>query len=134
SVFIFFAFLLDDLISGYKDYYYTFFTLFFAQFVFSVVFRVVFLNYIKTLLRSGNVGFNTLFIGTPQKIKEAVRSLSVRNDFGLIAKGALYTETNGHIEGLPVLGGLDSLDTVLQKHDIEEVILAVDTSQHAQLT
>lgn len=134
SVFIFFAFLLDDLISGYKDYYYTFFTLFLAQFSYSVILRVIFLNYIKKLLRSGKVGFNTLFIGTSQKIKEVVGSLSSRNDFGLIFKGVVYTEPNGQIANLPELGSLNSLDSVLHQNVIEEVILAVDTSQHSLLT
>lgn len=134
SVFIFFAFLLDDHISGYKDYYYTFFTLFLAQFSYSVILRVIFLNYIKKLLRSGKVGFNTLFIGTSQKIKEVVGSLSSRNDFGLIFKGVVYTEPNGQIANLPELGSLNSLDSVLHQNVIEEVILAVDTSQHSLLT
>src|SRR5690606_27588667 len=80
------------------------------------------------------VGFNTLFIGTSQKIKEVVHSLSSRTDFGLIFKGVIYTEANGQIADLPELGSLNSLDSVLHQNTIEEVILAVDTSQHSLLT
>lgn len=135
SVLIFFAFLLDDLISGYKDYYYTFFTLFAAHFLFSVVLRVAFLNYIKKLLRTGKVGFNTLFIGTAKKVGEVVRSLSSRNDFGLIYKGVIHLgeKNEEDLLSLPDLGDLNSLDHVLRQEKIEEVILAVETDKHALL-
>lgn len=134
SVIIFFAFLLDDIISGYKDYYYTFFTLFVAQLFFTVLFRVLYLNYVKKLLRQRKIGFNTLFIGTPIKIAEVTKSLSGHKDFGFVFKGAIYTEENGTtISEFPDLGDLSALDVILKKENIEEVILAVDTAQHQLL-
>ncbi len=96
--------------------------------------RIVILNNVKQKLIRGEVGFNTLLIGGNQqainiyrRIQESPRAL------GNIFKGFIYSNkeaTNGMSRYLPQLGDLSQLEAIIDEHDIEEVIVAVDSSEH----
>src|SRR5690606_37477912 len=52
---------------------------------------------------------------------------------GNIFKGFIYSNkeaSNGMSHYLPKLGSLDNLEEIIVKHEIEEVIVAVDSSEH----
>ncbi len=96
--------------------------------------RIVILNNVKQKLIKGEVGFNTLLIGGNhqainiyRRIQESPRVL------GNIFKGFIYSNkeaSNGMSRYLPQLGDLSRLETIIDEHDIEEVIVAVDSSEH----
>jgi exopolysaccharide biosynthesis polyprenyl glycosylphosphotransferase len=96
--------------------------------------RLVMLSSIKQNLVSGKVGFNTLIIGGNQKaidiykqVKDGPRVL------GNIFKGFIYSNkeaTNGMSHYLPMLGHLNELEELIDNYGIEEVIVAVDSSEH----
>jgi exopolysaccharide biosynthesis polyprenyl glycosylphosphotransferase len=134
-VIIFFAFLLDDLVKEYKDYYLTFLALFFAQLLFSISLRFSYLNYTKFLIRSGRIGFNTLIVGTQIKVEEVMKSLAIDKRFGLVLKGISFTDNGEHnvIHDVQSIS-LSAIDSFIVNERIEEVILAVNTEQHAELT
>jgi len=96
--------------------------------------RLILLNRVKHNLIKGKVGFNTLIIGGNQKAIDLYKSITgSRRALGNVFKGFIYStkETgNGMSQYLPQLGNLSELEKIIDEHDIEEVIIAVDTSEH----
>jgi len=96
--------------------------------------RLFLLSRVKQNLVKGKVGFNTLMIGGNQQainiyrqIKESPRAL------GNIFKGFIYSNkeaSNGMSRYLTQLGDLSRLEEIIDAHAIEEVIVAVDSSEH----
>lgn len=96
--------------------------------------RLMVLNRVKQNLVKGKVGFTTLVIGGNEKAiniyKQVANSPKV---LGNIFKGFIYSSkesTNGMSKYLPQLGNLAELEDIIDRHDIEEVIIAVDSSEH----
>jgi exopolysaccharide biosynthesis polyprenyl glycosylphosphotransferase len=138
SIIIFFILLLDDYVRKYSDYYLTFFVLFAFQFLFTSTGRTLILNHLKKTIRSGKVGFATLMIGSSGKANELYEELKAKEEsFGFHFTG--YLELNGAKQNtltkeLKQLGNLSTLEKVLDDNpDIEEVIIAIETSEHPQL-
>ncbi len=96
--------------------------------------RMLLLNHVKSNLIEGKVGFNTLVIGGNkqaidiyQKVKNSPKVL------GNIFKGFIYSNKengNGMSRHLPQLGHLNEFEQIIDEHEIEEVIVAVDSSEH----
>lgn len=96
--------------------------------------RMLVLNRVKNNLVKGRVGFNTLIIGGNDKAidiyKQVTNSPKV---LGNIFKGFIYSNkeaTNGMSNYLPKLGDLTNLENIIDEHQIEEVIVAVDSLEH----
>ena len=100
----------------------------------TLLFRLIILNTVKRKLIKGKVGFNTLIIGGSSKAVALYKQLSgSRRSLGNIFKGFIYSDsesTNGMSEYLPQLGKLSELEHIIDKYEIEEVIVAVDSSEH----
>lgn len=100
--------------------------------------RVFLLNRFKRNLVKGKAGFNTMIIGGNEKaisIYQQIQSSPVA--LGNIFKGFIYSSleaTNGMSYYLPQLGNIDNLEEIIDEHEIEEVIIAVDSSEHHLLT
>jgi exopolysaccharide biosynthesis polyprenyl glycosylphosphotransferase len=134
---IFFAFLLDDLVSKYSDYYFTFLVLLITQFSFTLMGRLIVLLYAKYNIESGKFGFNTLIIGSNKQAEEVYLELTSK-EYHLGYKFKGYIELNGGnknllTERLPCLGQLAELETVIEKENIEEVIIAIESSEHQKI-
>ncbi|MBC7554391.1 MAG: sugar transferase [Taibaiella sp.] len=106
----------------------------FIQTIFTLVFRLLLMYKVKLNLVKGKVGFNTLIIGGNQQainIYHQVRdNPKVLGNFFL---GFIYSNkeaSNGMSKFLPQLGHLSQLEDIIDKHQIEEVIVAVDSSEH----
>lgn len=138
TIIIFFLLLLDDRVRKYSDYYVTFFVLMFLQGSITSLFRMMILNKAKQHIRNGLVSFGTLMVGNSNKANELYTKLkNQQHDFGFrftghigingAAANALTIETKD-------LGRLENLESVLLVHpEIEEVIIAIETSEHHQL-
>jgi exopolysaccharide biosynthesis polyprenyl glycosylphosphotransferase len=102
--------------------------------VVTLLFRLIILNAVKRKLIKGKVGFNTLIIGGSSKAVALYKQLSgSKRSLGNIFKGFIYSDsesTNGMSEYLSQLGNLSELEHIIDKHQIEEVIVAVDSSEH----
>lgn len=100
----------------------------------TLILRLFLLNSVKNNLVEGRVGFNTLIIGGNSKAisiyKKVADSPKV---LGNIFKGFIYSnkeQSNGMSKYLPQLGHLSELEKIIDDHEIEEVIVAVDSSEH----
>ncbi len=99
--------------------------------------RLLMLNAVKRRLLSGKAGFRTLIIGGNSKaidIYKRIQGSAVRQ--GNIFVGFTYSTleaSNGMSHYLPQLSHLSQLENTIDEHEIEEVIVAVDSSEHHML-
>lgn len=136
-VFLFFALVLDDVVRDYHTYYQSFIALFSLHFLLTIVGRIVLLTRASRRLQAGEVTYNTLLLGSNQNALELYRDITGRKR-ALGYRFVGYLETNstetGEIDALlPKLGALDDLPTVIREHSVEEVIIAIETSEHNRL-
>lgn len=121
-----------------SNYYVSaFFGYFIIQFLFSSFFRILVLAKVKRDINNGKFGYNTLFIGGNQLAVSLYKDI-INNPvkLGYSFKGFVYADehgTNGLSSHLPKLGSITELESIIDKHLIEEVIIALDTSEHHRL-
>lgn len=138
SIIIFFVLLLDDQVRKYSDYYFTFLALLVLQTFFTMWLRLLILNKVKSDIWKGKVGFSTLMIGSSSKANELYEEMKEKERaFGFHFIG--YLELNGKVDNtltseLKELGKLSDLEKVIDENrEIEEVIIAIESSEHPQL-
>lgn len=104
------------------------------QTCFILVFRLAILYRVKVNLVKGRVGFNTLIIGGNQQAINIYKQVKDNpRVLGNIFKGFIYSNfesSNGMSQYLKQLGNLTQLEQIIDEHEIEEVIVAVDSSEH----
>lgn len=133
---IFFLFLIDDEINGYKQYYTALLLLFLTQFfiVFSV--RLMLVSWIVNRIHKRKSGFNTLIIGGSDKavaIYDEIMGLKKGNGNLIIGFMNLNGVDKELEERIPYLGHFDDFEGIVEKYDIEEVIIALESSEHDRL-
>lgn len=101
---------------------------------FTLFVRMIILNRVKANIISGKVGFNTLIIGGNQKAIDVYQQMKDSpKALGNFFKGFIYSNlesANGMSKYLPQLGNLAELESIIDEHGIEEVVVAVDSSEH----
>ncbi|MDG2418938.1 MAG: sugar transferase [Saprospiraceae bacterium] len=133
-LFLFFTLILDDFVRDYKTYYNSFFTLLLLHFGFTVFLRMILLTRASRKLKSGLVTYRTLVIGGNQNALELYDEITSREK-GLGNKFIGFIDSNGKSKNelavhLPKLGKIKDLQNVLSDSGIEEVIIAIETSEH----
>ena len=135
-VVIFFLLLIDDEISGYKQYYKSLFVLFAIQF--SVVFipRFILVSYIVKQIHKRKTGFKTLIIGGSEKAVEIYREIQELPK-GIGHKFVGFVNINGIDklleDKIQYLGHVDDIESILSKYEIEEVIIALESTEHDKI-
>jgi exopolysaccharide biosynthesis polyprenyl glycosylphosphotransferase len=90
----------------------------------------------RRALRRGETGFNTLIIGAGSVGHLIARRLRERPEFGLRPIGFLDKDPlieDGEEAGLHVLGASWDLEQVVQRYDVEQVVVTFSTAPHAVL-
>lgn len=135
---LFFALLLDDEVRSYQSYYKSLLTLFVLNFGFTLFFRLIGASLIKTGLRAKKIGFNTIVVGNNQKSLQLVQELLKDGSTqGNIFKG--FVSVNGDADDhilkdlLPNLGHYKRLPELIKQFEVEEVIIGVESSKHADI-
>ena len=135
--FLFFTLILDDVVRDYQTYYRSFAVLFGLHYLLTTTMRMVVLTRASRRLKSGLITFNTLLVGGNQNALDLYLDIKGRKK-GLGNKFIGYIDTNGG-EGqvleahLSKLGKLDDLAAIIREREIEEVIIAIETSEHNRL-
>ncbi len=131
SVVLFFAFLLDDVKDNYYYYYVSFLGLFFIHLLFIFIGRWLLLDRVKKQLLSGQISFNTLMVGSPDKAIRIIRETadSLRDGGYHYVGYAAPDHITADIEGFPRLGSIDELEQIIDGHRIRQVVLAMEKSQ-----
>ncbi len=135
--FLFFALILDDLVYNYTTYYSSFAFLFCAHFFLTVFFRMVNLTIASRRLKSGKVVFDTLLIGSNEKAANLYKEIT-GNEKRLGYNFIGYVEANGGhndklSDSLPKLGNINDISRLINEKEVEEVIVAIETSEHNRL-
>jgi exopolysaccharide biosynthesis polyprenyl glycosylphosphotransferase len=136
-VIIFFTLLIDDHVTRYSDYYFAVAMLFGFHVVATSLGRLLVLNIAKQQIHSGSFGFNTLMVGGDKRAIEVYQDLTSHpHSLGYKFKGFIDTNgnsTNGLMQHLSCIGKMNNLQNVLDDQQIEEVIVAIETSEHQRL-
>lgn len=137
SVFIFFAFLLDDLKyypNSYQNYYQSFLGLFGIHFGLTSFMRLLILSVSSQQIKSGKVAFRTLIVGSNQnavKLYQEIANQKKATGYDFIGYITINAEHfNGLSAHLEHLGEIDDLGKLIDQYQIQEVILALEQSEH----
>lgn len=136
-MFLFFTLILDDFVSNYKTYYASFVALFLFHFFFTAIIRMILLTRASRQLKAGKVAFDTLIIGGNKNAVELYKEITSQEKslgYGFVGFiDANGKSTNELKEKLPLLGKIEDLAQVIKDNNIEEVIIAIETSEHNRL-
>lgn len=136
-IIIFFALLLDDTVDDVSGYFKSFFRLFILHFIITASVRMIVLTMASHRLKSGRIAYNTIIIGGNQKAVELYEDIRTRKkSLGNRLIGFVESEANGAqaLTGhLPNLGTIDQLPDIIRQYDIEEALIAIETSEHNKL-
>jgi exopolysaccharide biosynthesis polyprenyl glycosylphosphotransferase len=137
AIALYFIIILNDRTEDLSYYYKSFFVYFIIQFVLTIIGRYIVLGGVKRKINKGQFGYSTLIIGGNQQAisiyKDIIQNqVKLGNNF----QGFVYadnTGNNGMSAFLPNLGSINELERIIDEHSIEEVIIAIDTSEHGKL-
>lgn len=110
---------------------------FLAHTFFLLTTRLAWLYKIKLDLLSGKVGYNTLIVGGNGKATRVYDE--IKNNphvLGNVVKGFVSADRNVvplNIPNVPELGNIEHLEEIIREHNIEEVVIAVESNEHKKL-
>lgn len=136
---IFFVLILDDEIISYKSYYQSFLAI--LGFHFSLTFFARYILVSSTVYKVHNriIGFNTLLVGSNEaawKIYNEMESQEKSSGNRFIGF-VMVDDKNGYSHRLqntvPCLGNISNIKTSIREKEVEEVIIAIESSEHESL-
>lgn len=138
-VFIFFVLILDDEISSYKNYYQSILVLFALHFGLTAILRFTLSSITNHRVHNRIIGFNTLLVGSNERAIRLFNEMqnqhkSSGNKFvGFIHVDNKNGYSNELNKNLKHLGELHDIKQVIQKWEIEEVIIAIESFEHENI-
>jgi exopolysaccharide biosynthesis polyprenyl glycosylphosphotransferase len=135
-VILFFTLLLDDEVKSYEVYYKTVLTLFLLHFAVTTFGRIIMATRIKKLINAREIGFKTIVVGSNTIALDLVKELQNGKDLqGYLLEGFVNVTDAHELNGfLPYLGNYTQLPDLIKKHQIEEVIIALASTKHKEIT
>lgn len=137
STLIFFVLILDDEIGNYQMYYQSFFALFVIHFLVAFLPRIIFVSILVKRIHNRTDGWNTLLLGGSEKavgIYQEIKSLQK----GIGTKFVGFVNLNGIDKLLEnemtYLGHVDELERIIADYKVEEVIIALESTEHKRLS
>ena len=135
SLIIFFSIILDDQVRSYEGYYWNLLILFVVHFGATFTPRLLINTWLVHTIRKPNNGFKTVIIGGTEKAVEILEEIKKNEKNVNTFVG--YINMNGNdrqLDGkLPYLGHFDDLDEVSKDTEIDEYIIAIESSEHNKL-
>ncbi len=134
---IFFVFLTDDETLNHLNPFIAFLTLFTLHFTFTASARMIELTRVTRRLKEGVIAYNTLIIGGNNKAVELYKEINeMPKKLGHRFIG--FIDSNGNSENilsenLECLGQIKDIAEIIEKENVEEVIVAIETSEHSKL-
>ncbi|MBP6455748.1 MAG: sugar transferase [Chitinophagaceae bacterium] len=136
-IIIYFFIFLNDLTDEPTYYYKTFVNYLIVHFFITLLGRIIVLQQVKKNINSGKFSYASLMIGgNAEAIKVYKGIINNEIELGYDFKGFVYADesgNNGMSKFLPKLGSINELEKIIDSHKIEEVIIAVDSSEHNKL-
>ncbi len=134
---IFFLIIINDPQHNYTYYYKVYLTYFVAHFLFTLIGRSLILKIIKNQVMRGSVRFNALLVGGNSIAEKIYKD----TELGLKMAGYHYVGyitngvngKNGISNHLNQIGSLQKIESIVDEHQIELVVLATERSERGQL-
>jgi exopolysaccharide biosynthesis polyprenyl glycosylphosphotransferase len=137
SIIIFFTSLLDDAVNNYQNYYELFLTLFALHFILTYLPRLILTSITNHRIHNRKIGFNTLIIGGDQKAVEIYNKIeNQEQSVGNIFEGFINITNKDEFlleKHLKNLGDLTEIRGIIEKYKIEEVIIALESTEHKEI-
>lgn len=133
SLVLFFAIVLDDSIDSYTNYYYSFLVLFLTQFIVTLFFRLINVTMTVHRIHKRKLGYATLLVGSNGNALKVYQDLesqaqSEGNYFIGFLNVAEY-KSFSLSEYIPHLGSYKEIRKIIEKYNVQEVIIAADKSE-----
>ncbi len=134
---LFFIFILDDQINTYKDYYLSLLYIFGLHTFLTALFRTIITTDIVHKIQNRVYGFKTIIIGANQKAIHLFEEMEGnKKSYGNQFIGFIRVKKNEKYlleKHLPFLGNSENLRHIIKEHQIEEAIIAIESSEHQGL-
>lgn len=136
TIILFFLLILDDKVANYYEYYTLVIALFIIHFSLTILPRLIITLYIVRKIHARKWGFNTLLIGGSQKAVEIYKEIEslpkgIGNRFiGFVNLNGIDVNLKKEIKHL---GAIDKLEDIIEKNNVEEVIIALESKEHEKL-
>lgn len=136
SVILFFLLLIDDEVTKYTTYYQSLVSLALFHFGFTIILRFIFVSIQVKRIHAKADGFRTLLIGGSEK------AVQIYNEIMQLPKGGGnqfigFVNLNGIDklleDKLPYLGHANQLSEIIRENQVEEVIIALESTEHERL-
>lgn len=136
--FIFFALILDDQVQSFIRYYENYLFLLITHFTVTFAGRLAITSSTARRIHRGVWGFNTIIVGNNGNAVGIYEDITNQpQSAGNIFVGYIpvLENTNDKLsQHLPCLGNIGQIEAVINEHNIEEVIIAVEPSEHRIIT
>jgi exopolysaccharide biosynthesis polyprenyl glycosylphosphotransferase len=136
TIVLFFTLILDDYVYSYSAYYESILALFLLQYFLTIIPRLLITYNIVSKIHRRIWGFRTLLIGGSSKAVEIFREIE-QLPKGIGSQFVGFVNLNGIdkeiANELPHIGHVDDLERILEEEQIEEVIIALDSTEHEKL-
>jgi len=133
SIVIFFVLMIDDIVVSYEYYYYSLLALLGLMFSVTLFFRLYQYFQIRQAYRSKRWTINTLIIGTGKKALKMAQDIE-QNAEEYTLKGFVHVDNQpGEVPRELVIGYMNGIGDVINKHDIKDVIISLDNTDEHQL-
>jgi len=137
SLLLFFTVILDDAVRYHASYIESFLRLFLIHFLLTTLVRMVVLTAASRRLKAGKVKYNTLIIGGDRNGVELYEEVTGK-PYSLGHNFVGFIDSNGKSQNLlekyiPKMGKLNDIKRIIEKENIQEVIVAVETSEHGRI-
>jgi exopolysaccharide biosynthesis polyprenyl glycosylphosphotransferase len=136
SLLVFLALVLNDFVYSYTQYYTMLAVLFSLHFFITLLPRFILTTIHVKRIHKGIFGFKTIIIGGSTKALEILEDIQKQKQ----SSGhqfAGFVNINGNDfalkEKLPLLGNITAINEIIREHKIQEVIIAVESTDHEKL-
>lgn len=131
------ALLRNDFVLQYINTFQSFMALFGLHFLITSIVRTIILTSFKNQIKTDRVSFKTLMVGgnnNSLKLYEELTSMPYKLGYNFIG----FVDTNGKSKNelekyLPKLGKINDIENIMNKQNVEEVIIAVESSEHSKV-
>ncbi len=134
---IFFLLILDDTILDYTNYYSLFVTLFLLHFTFTLIPRMILTSQTVRHVHQRRIGFKTVMIGSNENAVDVYRDIvDQKKSSGHEILGFINVHRKEHYQLQDLithLGGHEHMEDILRELEVEEVIIALEPSEHGKI-
>lgn len=137
---IFFALLIDDELTTYRNYYASFLFLLGVHFTLTYLPRLLITSQTVRRVHSRRIGFPTLMIGGGHKAVQTYLDLENQETYsgnlfvGYVDVGEERRTENGELAGImPLLGTVNDLRELVERYAVEEAIIAVEENEKSKI-